>query len=85
MLLARAHALSLVPQHDTISLSPHVFVALARQYEKADDLRRALRLLNGYKIGPGELLLKVVGLEPAHGMRALLVHTRVRVGWSRYW
>ena len=29
------------------------------QYEKADHVRRALRLLNGYKIGPGELLLKV--------------------------
>jgi len=29
------------------------------QYDKADHVRRALRLLNGFKIGPNELLLKV--------------------------
>mmetsp|Transcript_48330 Transcript_48330/g.40915 ORF Transcript_48330/g.40915 Transcript_48330/m.40915 type:complete len:171 (+) Transcript_48330:489-1001(+) len=29
------------------------------EYDKADHVRRALRLLNGFKIGPNELLLKV--------------------------
>jgi RNA-binding protein 25 len=29
------------------------------EYDKAEHVRRALRLLNSYKLGPSELLLKV--------------------------
>ena len=51
---------TLDPQPSTLALNAKSGVSVCHaQYEKADHLRRALRLLNGYKIGPGELLLKV--------------------------